>query len=226
MRERRLKASLPACLRQKPTCDDGRPTGLARDNGRRRPTLYLLALAMAAATLAGCASARVTSTVSDANRDVLAEYRARGSDRPRCVVLETRFGHARRRALARDLERTRLFREVLIDNHPGVEDWAVEILSRDRSPGGVPFWTIATLGIVPTVYDERVGYRLRISNEQLGSDDVVDVYVETIGVFGWLGIPLNLVPGWWVTSPESRADYVDAFAAPLAIGISANENRD
>lgn len=183
---------------------------------KRQMTRTVFALAIAAAAVGGCGSARVTSAVSRAQLEVLEECRGRGADRARCVVLKTRFGGDNRLHLAHALEQTQLFREVVIGDHPGVEDWSAEILALEVPTGGLPFWTLVTLGIVPTMKDERKGYRLRLLNGQRGRDRVVDAFVDTTTVFGWLGIPLNLLPNWWVTPIRARTAYQNAFAAPLA----------
>jgi hypothetical protein len=79
----------------------------------------------------------------------------------------------------------------------------------------IPIFTIVTLGIVPTIWNETDcnGVVFRSARAPSDSSRAIDVHEKRTGkaVMGWAALPLGLFPGWsWHTGRDQPA-YQQAF---------------
>jgi hypothetical protein len=79
----------------------------------------------------------------------------------------------------------------------------------------LPFATILTLGIIPTIWNEEectgVVFHSPRDSSDTGDSVIVRMHVGGKAMMGWLALPFGLVPGWsWHTGRNQQA-YQQAF---------------
>jgi hypothetical protein len=120
--------------------------------------------------------------------------------------------------IATTLRRTEVFDPVAVasvdSDIPEGTAWVVRLQTADRI-NPVPFLSVLTLGVIPTTASgrESIGYLVAPPDREARA---VRVDYDVLFVFGWLGMPLNLLPGYHVVPhPEETDEFASALRAAL-----------
>ncbi len=114
------------------------------------------------------------------------------------------------RSLAELLAESHAFRSNRMEAEPGSDTDLI------ASPTGVycntaivPFWTILSIGLVPTVFDEENCDCMVLRSAKLPAAGSVEVGVEYKGrvVMGLAAVPLGALPGWSHGSAREDTRY-------------------
>jgi len=165
--------------------------------------------------LSGCGSIQLPRALSPAER---AEVRAASIPAVVGVLPSSVRGEAE--TVREILNGTALFNRVaLAEDLDRPPDLLVEVEEPcDRKATTlVPMFTWLTLGFLPTWIHDGYGDSLAIYPP--GSPErrvVIGCGPDRTVVFGWLGAPLNVLPGWAFTDPVKHPRYVHRLALELA----------
>lgn len=174
-------------------------------------TLYCLSILMA--TAVGCVSSTLPSPLSaaESNRWSVTHLSA-------TVGVETYHCSAYSDSLVTALQNTHLFASVKPLNQCAAPP---TLIARIEEPynGGVatiPIWTFLTLGIVPTVEDESVGYDFSLRLYESGDKHAHIRYIcPTTTTGGWIALLEALSPDMTWGSCE----WSDRFRGRLALAV-------
>ncbi len=77
----------------------------------------------------------------------------------------------------------------------------------------IPLWTILSLGIIPTVFEDEdcEGVVLRSARSQSSAAVEVDVRYKGTVVMGWAAVPLGMLPGWSHGSLSEDSRFRERF---------------
>ena len=120
--------------------------------------------------------------------------------------------------LRRDLQATRLFARVAyVDEYVNPPDLVAQITERVSTKNPLPFLTIFTLGIFPTVWRDAFGDVFSLRKPDSNAVCTVDFRVHSAHVMGWFAAPFRLFPGWGSEEWNPRSDdrFTELFAQRL-----------
>ena len=124
--------------------------------------------------------------------------------------------------LIRSLRKTQLFLEVDYAHRlSGPPDLVAAI---SRGIGGcsvIPVWTALTLGIIPTVCQERYGVEFTFRAPRTRDSVAVSYVGRGPVVLGWIGGVLSAFPGWSRKSVRMTSRYDDHVAATITAQADA-----
>ena len=167
---------------------------------------------LASFLLAGCGSMQMPRTLSPAER-----MEVEAVEIPAVVGVQ---GWRWSEELQGILDASGLFRRVALlsalDQPPDLVATVRERCSFHRG-GFIPIWTVLTLGVVPTWTRTEFGYVFAF-HAPSAPDRKVVVGCGPGGylVVGWLGTPLNALPGWTLSDPEEHPRYHHRVALEVA----------
>lgn len=154
----------------------------------------------------GCGSVQLPAALTPAER---AEVEA--ASIPAVVGIERSGGRRSDDDLLRILRGSGLFSRV---------EWLTELDEEPDLVGGVrrhceenptnltPLFTWLTLGVVPTWIRDRYGFSFVLFDPEAPSRRVeIGCGPRRTYLFGWLGTPLNILPGWTLGRPEEHPRY-------------------
>ncbi len=118
------------------------------------------------------------------------------------------------RSLAELLAASQAFRSSQLEAAPGpAADLFASSTGDHCNRAIIPFWSILSLGVVPTVFEDEdcEGMVLRPTKSLgAGSVEVGTRYKARI-VMGWVAVPLGLLPGWSHGEMRSDRRYAELF---------------
>ena len=81
----------------------------------------------------------------------------------------------------------------------------------------IPLWTVLSLGIIPTVFDDEDCEGVVLLSGRAQSSASVEVEVRHKGtvVMGWAAVPLGLLPGWSHGSLQNDSRFRERFRLNL-----------
>jgi hypothetical protein len=107
---------------------------------------------------------------------------------------------------------------------PGKQDLIATSTGVYCNTAALPFLTILTLGVVPTIFrDEQCqGMLLRKSSDDLPRKGItIEVRERPLLVMGWVAVPMGLLPGWSYGEVKDDERFAQRFR--LAVLERANE---
>lgn len=126
------------------------------------------------------------------------------------------IAHTRKdiRAVVRD---TGLFTRVeLVEDLDAPPDLLVKVHRLHGGTAIIPLLTIVTLGILPTFFEEAIGYELIFLTPERDRALSVGYRFEGWAGLGVLSSPLNLLPGWGHPTARPPERLGERFAVELA----------
>ena len=174
----------------------------------RRTGLVLLAL-----FALGCGSTRLPAKLSSGERQ-----RVEAARLPLTVGVEPSRSTG---DLVRFLRETGLFATVEpLEGLAASPDLVVHFEERCsfHRGGFIPLLPILTLGVVPQWGRFELGYAFSFRSPLEVGEPVLIGCGEAKGtmVVGWLGIPLNVLPGWTLQDPEKSPRFYNRLALAIA----------
>jgi hypothetical protein len=135
------------------------------------------------------------------------------------------------RILASLLERTQLFRAVLLlpRSSPAPEgiDYIATVTGRcsARHGGWIPWLPILTLGIVPQFHTFEVGLPFTLRRVSTGEEVAIPCEIRSTAGVGWLPALLNVLPGWSLEEPEKTPNFGHRLAFAIVSRTAARPPR-
>jgi hypothetical protein len=119
--------------------------------------------------------------------------------------------------LIRSLRRTGMFLEVdYAHNLTSPPDLFAETARGVSGCAVIPVWTALTLGVIPTVCQERYGEVFNLRRVRDGDSVRVSYVGQGPAVLGWVAVLLNPFPGWSMKSVRMTSRFDQQVAASVA----------
>jgi hypothetical protein len=126
--------------------------------------------------------------------------------------------------LVDDLDTTHLFdRVVSLDKIFFEPTLLVEIQESVDAKSPLPLLTIATLGLIPTIWRDQIGHRFSIRRPGIDRRVQINHTVRPIAVIGLWAAPLLLFPGWSTDTENLRESDLYADRFKLAVLLKRQE---
>jgi hypothetical protein len=212
--------------------------------GSRASSFFLVLVGLGGSVLGGCGSSLAPRPLTAAQASQVQGFRggsgdagdaddaddAGGAGEMGVVAVEApRQGYAR--ILASQLERTELFRAVLLvpADGPAPEgiDYVATVTGRcsARHGGWIPWLPILTLGVVPQFHTFEVGLPFTLRRVSTHEEVVIPCEIRsTLGV-GWIPALLNVLPGWSLEEPEQTPNFGRRLAYSIVSRTAARPRR-
>jgi hypothetical protein len=179
----------------------------------RASIVLVLTVSVSVSVLAGCGSSLAPRPLTAAQAS---EVQRIGLG---VVAVEApEGGESYARILASMLERTRLFRSVLLAPTSGPApqgiDYVATVTGRcsARHGGWIPWLPILTLGLVPQFHTMEVGLPFTLRQVSTREEVVVPCEIRSTLGIGWIPALLNVLPGWSLDEPEQTPNFAGRLA--------------
>ena len=115
--------------------------------------------------------------------------------------------------LAAMLEASKAFRLCRLSDEQASSDLLATSTGQHCNTAVIPLWTILSLGIIPTVFDDEDCEGVVFRSGRKASPASVEVEVRHKGtvVMGWAAVPLGLLPGWAHGSLQEDSRFRERF---------------
>jgi hypothetical protein len=182
----------------------------------RASVFFALAVGLAGVVLAGCGSALQPRPLTAAQRAQVQRFRGGesggGAESLGVVAVEAPDeGYAR--ILASMLERTEVFRSVLLVTSSGPAPQGVDYVAtltgrcNARHGGWIPWLPILTLGVVPQFHTFEVGLPFTLRRIATHEEVAIPCEIRSTVAVGWIPALLNVLPGWSLEEPEQTSTF-------------------
>jgi hypothetical protein len=175
--------------------------------------LAAIIAAVVVASCGGCVSMPLAPRPTDADQDLATDV-----DFSAVVGVEPDGRHLATAELVRCLRQTGLFSSIdLLDRLDRPPDLLARVEGTGAGTGVIPFFTVFSLGVIPTVFEERWGLAFSLRRPESPTPGLsIDARWRGRTILGWVGAFANLSPDRSSEQPTLHPRHVEHVAALLA----------